>query len=89
VIAYNDDVAAVVVGAALRAGLEVPGQLAVVGHDDTPLAAIFVPSLSSVHQDDVGLGRQLAAVALNAADGRPLPDGDPALTATLVRREST
>jgi hypothetical protein len=40
-------------------------------------------------EDDVGSGRQLAAVALNAADGHPLPEGDPSLTATLVRREST
>lgn len=38
VVAYNDDVAAIVVGAASRLGIPVPDDLSVVGHDDTPLS---------------------------------------------------
>lgn len=69
VVAYNDAIAAIVVGAALRAGLQVPGDLAVIGHDDSPLARLIVPSLSSVWQDAAAAGRLLAEGALWAAEG--------------------
>jgi len=89
VAAYNDDVAALVVSTALRAGLEVPAQLAVIGHDDTPLAKRLVPSLSSIHVDAAGLGRYFAALALNAVEGTPAPAASPVTRATLVTRESS
>lgn len=89
VVAYNDEIAAAVVGAALRKGLSVPADLAVIGHDDNPWAALFVPSLSSIRMDIEGLGRQMAITALNAVDGRAIPAEDPAMIAVLVRREST
>ncbi|MEU4226984.1 LacI family DNA-binding transcriptional regulator [Nonomuraea sp. NPDC026600] len=89
VVAYNDDVAAMVVGAAIRAGLGVPADLSVIGHDDTPLAAMFVPSISSVDIDDVGAGRYFAALALHAIDGRALPPGGFDGEVRVVAREST
>lgn len=89
VVAYNDETAAAVVGAALREGLSVPGDLAVIGHDDNPWAELFVPSLSSIRVDIEGLGRQMAMTALNAVDGKAVPAEDPAMIAVLVRREST
>jgi DNA-binding LacI/PurR family transcriptional regulator len=89
VAAYNDDVAAISTGAAIRSGVNVPGELAIIGHDDSPISEMFVPALSTIHQNTEGLGRQLAELALHAADGRPLPEGDPAFTASVVRREST
>lgn len=88
IVAYNDEIAAIVVGAALRLGLSVPNELAVVGHDDAPLARLFVPSLSSVFIDDEGLGRHVARLALSAAAGEPAPTGH-APRARLVLREST
>jgi DNA-binding LacI/PurR family transcriptional regulator len=57
VVAYNDEIAAAVVGAALREGLSVPDELAVIGHDDNPWAELFVPSLSSIRMDIEGLPR--------------------------------
>lgn len=89
VIAYNDDVAAAVVGAALRAGIAVPGRLAVVGHDDTPLASLFFPRLSTVRVDTAGLGRYLAELALSAADGSDPPTTTPEMAAHLIQRETT
>jgi DNA-binding LacI/PurR family transcriptional regulator len=89
VVAYNDDIAAVVVGAAVRAGIPVPGELSVIGHDDTPLAAVFLPSLSSVRIDVREYARTMAAYALHEIEGRPLPaERDPS-TAWLTEREST
>lgn len=89
VVAYNDDAAATVVGAAIRDGLSVPGDLAVIGHDDSPLAAMFVPSISSVRIDTIELGRHFAALALHEADGRPLPPRNVEADVTVVPREST
>jgi DNA-binding LacI/PurR family transcriptional regulator len=89
VVAYNDDIAALVAGAALRAGIEVPGRLAVIGHDDTPLAKLFVPALSSVRIDSAGLGRYLAELALSVATASQPPAAGPETDATLVVRETT
>ncbi|MFE3828534.1 LacI family DNA-binding transcriptional regulator [Streptomyces sp. NPDC059092] len=89
VAAFNDEVAAAAVGAAVRAGIRVPEELAVIGHDDTPLAAMFVPSLSSIHFSTTALGRFFADLALRELDGRPLPRREATENATLVRREST
>nr|MDT0665334.1 substrate-binding domain-containing protein [Micromonospora sp. DSM 115978] len=88
VVAYNDDVAALVVGAAVRVGLRLPDDLAVVGHDDVPLASMFVPRLSSVRLDTEALGRWFAEAVLHYLDKRPLPDWIPAQP-LLVRRETT
>jgi DNA-binding LacI/PurR family transcriptional regulator len=89
VVAYNDDVAALVLGAALRSGIRVPEDLAIVGHDDSPLARLIVPSLSSVRVDTAGIGRYLAALALSAATGSEPPTAGPETEARLVARETS
>jgi len=89
VVAYNDDVAALVLGAALRAGVDVPAQLAVVGHDDAPLAELFVPGITSIRIDTVGLGRYLAALALSAAEPSASAVERPEAVASLVVRETS
>jgi DNA-binding LacI/PurR family transcriptional regulator len=89
VAAYNDDIAALVVSAAVRSGIDVPRTLAVVGHDDTPIARLMVPALSSIHVDAAGLGRYFAALALHAIEGAPAPVAPPIARAALVVREST
>lgn len=89
VAAYNDDVAAAIAGAALRMGLEVPGDLSVIGHDDTPLASIFQPRLSTVHVNTAGLGLFLAGLALSLAEGTEPPVAGPELSVTLIDRDTT
>lgn len=89
IAAYNDDVAGALVGAALRMGLAIPGDLSVIGHDDTPLAAMFAPTLSTIRVDTAGLGRFFAELALSAVEDRPAPTVAPELRATLVHRAST
>jgi len=89
VAAYNDDVAAAIVGAALRAGISVPGELSVIGHDDTPLASMFEPRLSTISMNTVGLGRYLAELALSAVEERSVSGAGPELQLALVPRAST
>ncbi|WP_425562232.1 substrate-binding domain-containing protein [Leifsonia kafniensis] len=90
VAAFNDEVAALVLGATIRLGVSVPDTLAIVGHDDTPLAQLLVPSLSTVRVDISGLGKYFAAVALSAARKSPTPQISPQVQrAKLVVRESS
>jgi DNA-binding LacI/PurR family transcriptional regulator len=89
VAAYNDDVAALVAGAAIRLGLAVPGDLAVVGHDHTPLAALFVPRLTTVAVDVRGIGAWIAELALASASGNPPAPPPARAQGRLVAGEST
>lgn len=89
VLGYNDETAALVVGAAVRSGIEIPGQLAVVGHDDSPLARLLVPGLSSVRIDQASLGRYMAEIMLDAVGALDHPVRLPDSRAEVVRREST
>jgi len=41
-------------------GLSVPGTVSVIGYDDTPLGATYVPPLSSIHQNFTAAGSLLA-----------------------------
>ncbi|UGQ11947.1 LacI family transcriptional regulator [Yinghuangia sp. ASG 101] len=72
VIAYNDETAATVIAAALRLGVSVPGDLSVVGHDDSPLAELFVPGITSVRPDVEALAREIAAEALRVVGAPPI-----------------
>ncbi len=89
VACYNDEVAARVLNAALRAGLDVPGALAVVGHDDAPISRLMVPAISTVRVDNAGLGRFFAAIALHAATGSTAPAAGPETRTELVPRASS
>ncbi|WP_410315567.1 substrate-binding domain-containing protein, partial [Klebsiella pneumoniae] len=55
--ASNDDMALGVLAAAQRLGLAVPGELSVVGFDDSPMAALVWPSLTTVRQPVAEMAR--------------------------------
>jgi len=76
IVAYNDEIAALVMGAALRAGLKIPQDFAVIGHDDSPLASLFVPSITSIRLNGRALGHLLAELALERVEGRPLAESN-------------
>ena len=89
VAAYNDDIAAAVVGTAIRMGIAVPEALSVIGHDDAPIAQMFEPQLSTVRVDIVGLGRYFAQLAVGAVIGTEVPALGPAAEVQVVERSST
>lgn len=72
VVAFNDRCALGVREAAGQAGLEVPGDLALVGIDDSAIARLTTVGLTSVSQDPAGLARAaIDAVVRRLAGGRP------------------
>ena len=56
VVAFNDLVAVGVIRACLQTGRNIPQDIAVIGADDIPLAALTSPSLTTLHVDLVAMG---------------------------------
>ncbi|MBF4572808.1 LacI family DNA-binding transcriptional regulator [Herbiconiux sp. VKM Ac-1786] len=83
VFSANDQMALGLLHAAHDAGLAVPRDLSVVGFDDTPEAAHYLPPLTTVRQDFAEAGRRALARLLDE-DGTS-PSAEPA----LVVRAST
>ncbi|MET0828419.1 MAG: LacI family DNA-binding transcriptional regulator [Microbacterium sp.] len=90
VLCYNDEVAAAVVGAALRLGVSIPDQLSIIGHDDAPIAALYQPRLSTIRLDTAGLGRYLAELTIATIEDRPAGEPHPLSSSVeLIVRETT
>jgi LacI family transcriptional regulator len=71
VIAFNDLVAVGVLHACIQIGKSVPEDVAVIGADDIPLAALTSPSLTTLHVDLAALGENAMSALLRLID---LPD---------------
>jgi LacI family transcriptional regulator len=66
---YNDLVAVGALQACADRGRHVPGDVAVVGYDDIPLAALVTPSLTTCRVPRHELGYQAAKLLLGQVDG--------------------
>jgi LacI family transcriptional regulator len=94
-VAYNDLLAIGALQACRREGLRVPEDVAIIGVDDTEMAAVTDPPLSTIRQHQYQLGAHAVALLLTLLDARstaasealarnslPLPD-------LVVRRSSS
>lgn len=88
VLAGNDEIAYGIMHAALDAGLRVPGDVRIIGFDDTRLCSLVRPTLSTVRVPLQDIG----AAAISALIRRvETPDAEPQrirLKTTLINRES-
>ena len=82
VFACNDRMALGALKTARQLGRRVPEDLAIVGYDDIPDAAYFYPSLSTVRQDMVALGRR--AVRELGQEIEANRSGDPSTPRSVV-----
>lgn len=88
--AANDSMAAGALRAAAALGLSVPGDLAIAGFDDSSIAVLTSPALTSVRQPTADLARRAAGLLIAAAgSGEHLVPGIDRLECTIVEREST
>ncbi|WP_106400937.1 LacI family DNA-binding transcriptional regulator [Actinocorallia populi] len=71
-----------------EAGLSVPGDVSVVGYDDTRMAALANISLTSVDQDGLTMGRTVGRLLLERIEGRTT-SVQFAVSPALVPRRST
>jgi DNA-binding LacI/PurR family transcriptional regulator len=65
-----------------------PGDVSVVGFDDIPESAYFLPPLTTVRQDFGELGRRALATLIDMIDGRPPPVSCLRIAPHLVARAS-
>jgi DNA-binding LacI/PurR family transcriptional regulator len=74
VFAGSDNMAAGAIRALKASGRSVPGDVAVVGFDDLPIALTTDPPLTTVHQPVQALGQEMARMLIDLmAGGRPTP----------------
>jgi LacI family transcriptional regulator len=71
VLGINDPVAVGAAHAAIAAGLRIPHDLSVTGFDDTPLAAVFSPPLTTVSHRYEELAALVLKAAFKAIEGCP------------------
>lgn len=95
VLCFSDVVAWAVVRVAHELGLSVPGDVSVVGYDDSVLARTVTPPLTTVRQDLDAKGRAAARAIERMIDGRgpaaaePAPPEHVVVPTQLVVRGST
>ena len=88
VFAASDQLALGLLHALTDRGVDVPGELSVIGFDDQPDAAHYHPPLTTMRQDFEQLGRQLMTALVGRLEGDDLPPL-PLQEPRLVVRSST
>ncbi len=74
IVASNDEYATLVLGALLDAGMAVPGDVAVLGSDNTSWGLWMRPALSTIVLEPGDITDQLVAALDSIRQGRPYPD---------------
>ena len=88
VVCANDQTAFGVMSALRKHGISVPGQVAVTGFDDIPLARHLRTSLTTVRQPIKQMGTAAFDVLYSMLNRERLPARDIVLPTELIRRES-
>jgi DNA-binding LacI/PurR family transcriptional regulator len=89
VFAANDLMAAGALRVLRESGRSVPGDVAVVGFDDSPMAAYTDPPLTTVHQSPEQMGREMASLLIEQIRSGTSSQDFSILSTQLVIREST
>jgi DNA-binding LacI/PurR family transcriptional regulator len=89
VFVANDQMALGLLRASHEAGRDVPGELSVVGFDDIPEAAYFLPPLTTVRQDFIEMGRRSLEVLLDTIETGRRGGPTPLVPPELIVRAST
>jgi LacI family transcriptional regulator len=87
-VCFNDLVAVGVLQACAETGRSVPGDLAVIGYDDIPLAALVTPPLTTCRAPRYELGAEAVRMLLNRIRGSAKTCQEVVLQPQLVIRAS-
>jgi DNA-binding LacI/PurR family transcriptional regulator len=89
VVTYNDASAVGLLDALLRAGVDVPGAVSVVGYDDSPLSRLAHVDLTTVSQESRQLMRHAVAAVVERLDGGRTEHREVVVPPRLVVRGTT
>ena len=84
----NDQMALRLIHGLWARGIRVPEDISVVGFDDLPESARFIPPLTTVRQDFEALGAAILSTVIGALRGE-LSHAPAVIRATLIVRRST
>lgn len=87
-VAGNDTIAIGAMAAIREAGLRVPEDVAVIGHDDIPVARYTLPPLSTVRVPAEEIGRQCGDLVIRMAHGERVEPQTVTLRPEVIVRES-
>lgn len=88
ICAYNDEVAAALLGGMRQLGLATPTDLAIVGADDLPTSSMTVPPLTTLNYDRAGMAEYVAAGTAELLRGGAFEASDGIDLVRLVQRET-
>lgn len=89
IFSFNDRMAMGAIKRLREAGLRVPEDVAVVGFDDIPAAALFDPPLTTVRQPAQEMGATAARLLFDLIEGRAVDTEEVVLPTELVVRRSS
>jgi DNA-binding LacI/PurR family transcriptional regulator len=89
VVCASDMMALGAIRAARQQGLSVPGDVSVVGFDDSPLIAFTDPPLTTIRQPVAAMGQAAVNALLEEIGGTPAPHSEFVFLPELVVRGST
>jgi DNA-binding LacI/PurR family transcriptional regulator len=89
IFAANDQMALGVLRALHERGRRVPAEVSVVGFDDIPDAASYLPPLTTVHQDFAAVGRRCVRALLRQIRNESTGPGTDLVPTRLIVRGST
>ncbi|MBC9712399.1 LacI family DNA-binding transcriptional regulator [Streptomyces sp. TRM66268-LWL] len=89
IVCASDMMALGAIRTARHRGLEVPGQVSVVGFDDSPLIAFTDPPLTTIRQPVPAMGQAAVRALLEEIAGTPAPHSEFVFMPELVVRGST
>lgn len=89
VVCFNDRIAIGLLDALVRAGVDVPGRVSVIGYDDSPLARLAHVDLTTVSQNTREMTERAVELAVERLDGERTEHREVVLPPTLVVRGTT
>jgi DNA-binding LacI/PurR family transcriptional regulator len=89
VTVFNDNSASGLLAAVRAQGLSVPGDLSLVGYDDTRIAALTGVALTTVAQDPAALARSAVHLAIARTENQGQPSTEVVVAPSLVVRATT
>jgi DNA-binding LacI/PurR family transcriptional regulator len=88
ICAYNDDIALALLAGARGRGLDVPDELAIIGVDDIPAAAVSLPALTTIRLDSEVIAGFIADSIVRQLAGRPVGRHPGSDVHSVIRRDS-
>lgn len=88
VVCSADFLAMGVIKGASQIGLSVPKDLSVVGFGDVPFSEFFIPALSTIHVDLVGVGCQAALLLADIINGKTIRKKERVFHMEYIARET-